>query len=63
MCKREAAQLNKIEDKGKAVPVHAMGAYRGLELWLHSFLTSVLDGGEYSYIKLHRVKQNYPFYG
>jgi hypothetical protein len=29
--------------KGKVFSVHAMKAYKGLELQLHSFLTSALD--------------------
>ena len=37
--------------KGKtceAVPVHAMKAYRGAEVYSHSLLTSAQDGGEWS---------------
>jgi hypothetical protein len=36
-----------IIKKGKAVSVHAM-KIGGVELELHSFLTSQLDGGEWS---------------
>jgi hypothetical protein len=32
----------------KAVLVHAMKAYRGTEVYLHSFSTLALDGGQYS---------------
>ena len=35
--------------KGKSVPVQAMMSYRrvhGVEVWLHSSLTSALDAGE-----------------
>jgi hypothetical protein len=48
------AQENKIAfvckgtTKGKFVPVHVMKTTRAEELWVHSFLTSVLDGGERS---------------
>jgi hypothetical protein len=39
--------------KGKVIPVlstehHAMEAYWGMEVWFHTFLTSALDGGEWS---------------
>jgi hypothetical protein len=27
---------------------HAKKAYWGMEIWLHTFLTSALDGGEWS---------------
>ena len=30
--------------KGKVITMHAVKAYMGLEVWLHSFLTSALDG-------------------
>jgi len=33
--------------KVKTFPVHDMKAYRGVRVWLHSFLTSTLDGGEW----------------
>jgi len=36
------------EPKRKVSPVKAMKAYRGIEVWLHTFLTSVLDVGELS---------------
>jgi hypothetical protein len=35
------------KNDGKIVAVHAVKAYRGAELWLHSFLTSAPDGGEW----------------
>ena len=34
--------------KGTVVPVHAVNISGEIEVWLHSFLTSVLDGGEWS---------------
>jgi hypothetical protein len=40
--------------KGKVVPVrnftenHAMKSYCGVEVWLHAFLNSALEGGEWS---------------
>lgn len=34
--------------KDKTVPVHAMKAFKGVEVQLHPFLTSTLDGGEWS---------------
>jgi hypothetical protein len=33
--------------KAKVVPLHTMQAYRGSSVWLDSFLTTVLDGGEW----------------
>jgi hypothetical protein len=33
--------------KGNPFPVHAMKAYRQLHVWIHSFLTSALFGGEW----------------
>lgn len=33
-------------DKAKRVPEHAMEACVGVEIYLHSFLASALDGGE-----------------
>jgi len=38
------APKNKI---GKDASVHAIKAYRGVEAWFHSFLTSALDGDEW----------------
>jgi hypothetical protein len=32
--------------KGKVVPSYAMVVYRGVEIYLHSFLTLALDGDE-----------------
>jgi hypothetical protein len=43
-----------LNDKGKVVPVlfetkyHAMKAYWGMEIKLHTFLISALDGSEWS---------------
>jgi hypothetical protein len=37
----------KHKGKGTAVPVHAMKAYRGVDVQLHSFLMSELDGGKW----------------
>ena len=34
--------------QGNVATVHAMKAYRGKKLQLHSFLTSTLDAGEWS---------------
>jgi hypothetical protein len=34
------------EKKSNVVPVYAMKTYRGVEVQLHSFLVSALDGGE-----------------
>ena len=33
---------------GKFDPVHVMKIYGGVQVWLQSFLTSALDGGEWS---------------
>jgi len=38
--------FTKAPKTGKVVPVHAMKADRGLEVLLHSFLTSALDASE-----------------
>jgi hypothetical protein len=35
---------------GENVPVNFMKAYREREVWFHSFLTSALNGGEWSKI-------------
>jgi len=42
-----------IKGKGKVVPVfltehHAIKAYRGVGVYIHAFLTSSLNGGEWS---------------
>jgi len=34
-------------DESKVVPVNAIKAYRPAVLWVHSFLTSPLDGDEW----------------
>ena len=34
--------------KGEIFPVHSMKAYKGMEVDIHSFLTSALDGGVWS---------------
>ena len=33
-----------IKAKGKVIPAYAVKAYIGVEVWLHSFVTSALDG-------------------
>jgi len=33
--------------KTKGFPLHTMQTYRGSRVWLDSFLTTVLDGGEW----------------
>jgi hypothetical protein len=38
----------KKQEKAYGVPDHARKAHRGLEVQLHSFLTSVLNGGEWA---------------
>jgi hypothetical protein len=37
-----------VHIKREFAPVHALKAYRGIEVQLHSFLTLVLVGGEWS---------------
>jgi hypothetical protein len=37
-----------MKDKGKVVPVLAMKAYEEVDVQIHIFLTSALDGGEWS---------------
>jgi len=34
--------------KGEAVPVNGVKAHEGVEVWLHFFLSSALDSGEWS---------------
>jgi hypothetical protein len=38
----------KGKGKGKTSPVLAMNMYWGVEIYVHEFLTSALDGGEWS---------------
>jgi len=33
--------------KSNVIPTHTIKAYRGLGVYLHSFLTSALDGGQW----------------
>jgi hypothetical protein len=42
------------QGKGNFVPVHTMKAYVDIKIYLHSFLTSVLAGGEQSALHLGR---------
>jgi len=50
----------KVKGKGKVVPVlflveyHAVKAYWGNQVYLHAFLASALDGGEWSASRLCR---------
>lgn len=37
-----------MQSEGKIIPVYALKAYWGVEVWLHSFLISMLDGYELS---------------
>jgi hypothetical protein len=50
---------------GKDASVHAIKAYKGIEAWLHSFLTSALDGDEWSASRSGRFalgkEPRYPF--
>jgi hypothetical protein len=39
--------VKELEGNGKDVPLHVMNAYRRMEVQLHLFLTSTLDGGEW----------------
>jgi hypothetical protein len=41
--------------KDEVAPVHAMKAYRRVEVWFHTFLNSELDGGEQSASRIGRV--------
>ena len=46
---RNAVNVNvKVKVAGVVVPLLAMEAYRGVEVYIHSFLTSTLGGGELS---------------
>lgn len=38
----------KVSKQSEVVPVHTMKSYGKAEAQLHAFLTSVLDGGQYS---------------
>jgi hypothetical protein len=40
-----------IVNKSKFVPVHAMTAYRGVEVYLHSFLTLISDEGYWTTLR------------
>jgi hypothetical protein len=40
--------FKRLKKRGEDVHVHAMKAHRGAEIWLNPFLTSALDGSEWS---------------
>jgi hypothetical protein len=42
----DVTEINLLTGKCKFVSVHALKVYGGVELSLHSFLTSLLDTGE-----------------
>jgi len=54
---------------GKAVPLHVINAYVGAEVQLHSFLSSVFDGSDFSVscpgccTRSERTDLRYPFNG
>jgi len=45
--------------KCKSVPVRAMKAYDGMEIQFHWFLTSAVDGGEWSVSRLSPIQSNW----
>jgi hypothetical protein len=47
MCYYNNGLLREIHfNKGKVLPIQNMRVYGKVEIWLHSFLTSALDGSE-----------------
>jgi hypothetical protein len=51
---RKCISYERYKSKGKGVPVHIMKGVGGVEVQLHSFLTSALDGGEWSASRPYR---------
>jgi hypothetical protein len=46
---RTHGRVSKLHgDESKVIVLHAMKAYVGMEIQLHAFLTSALDGDEWS---------------
>jgi hypothetical protein len=43
--------------KGQIVPVYVRMAYEGVDVWLHAFLTSALDGDEWSASRFDRFNE------